>query len=90
MQLQRLLAVAVLTCLFFCSQSSSLIEVAEVEYEESEELQSEQESYHQLSPFEEMFGQTLYAWSKENPEQAEQRLTSELLAVSFCVFVISM
>ena len=86
MQWQRLIAFAVLVSLFFSTQSSSLVEVAEAETEVAEEQQIEQETYHDVSPFEEMFGPTLYAWSKENPEQAEQRLTAELLAVSFVTF----
>jgi hypothetical protein len=72
------------------SQNGGLVEVEE-QYEEdaaTNEYEVEQENYEEQekmsqsrSPFDDMFGNVLYSWSKETPEQAEQHYTSELLAV---------
>jgi hypothetical protein len=46
---------------------------------------SANESSQPNSPFEALVGSKLYAWSKENPEQALEYSTSELLKVRILV-----
>ena len=46
---------------------------------------SAHESSQVNSPFEALIGSKLYAWSKENPEQALEYSTSELLKVRILI-----
>ena len=91
MQLYRLLVISALLLLAICISiqgSSAVVEVDEqdiqaIAAEENEEEQyiEQGESSRRRSPFDDMFGNVLYGWSKETPDQAEQHWTGDLLAV---------